>query len=130
MFRKSKIDLAWAAGFLDGEGHFQATKNQFVKRKNGEIGAKSYSYFKITAVQSHVAVLNRLKRILGGTISGPYHYPPSKPYHSYQVCTNTEEAFKKLLPYLSSVKRAQGQKALLKVETQNRLGRKKYEHTR
>lgn len=83
-----KTDLAWAAGFLDGEGHFYATKNQYARRSNGKIGAKSYSYFKIATVQSHIDVLNRLKRIIGGSISGPYDYPPSQPYYSFCVCTD------------------------------------------
>lgn len=114
-----KTNLAWAAGFLDGEGHFRATRVQIVTRKNGKKGIKSYSYFQIAVVQSHLAVLNRLKRIIGGAIQGPYHYPPSKPYWSMVVCTNAEKVFKKLFPYLSIVKRAQGKAAISQVIKRN-----------
>jgi hypothetical protein len=120
-----KTDLAWAAGFLDGEGHFRATRAEIVLRKNGKKGVKSYSYFQIAVVQSHPTVLNRLQKIIGGAISGPYHYPPSKPYLSMVVCTDAEKAFKKLFPYLSEVKRAQGKKAISEVIKRNAiLGRK------
>jgi hypothetical protein len=117
-----KTDLAWAAGFLDGEGHFYCTKTYVVPRKRGKgKRVKAYPYFKIAAVQSNRIVLDRLQRIIGGSISGPYDYPPSEPYFSFCLCTNALKIFKKLYPYLSTVKRFQGEAAEEKLKEQNKL---------
>lgn len=128
-----QTDLAWAAGFLDGEGHFRATKTQKVLRKNGKgMRIKSYSYFQIAAVQSDVRVLTRLKRILGGAISGPHgpYTTQSKPFFSFNVSTNAEEVFNKLVPYLSEVKKDQGKQAIRESRKQRLLAEKTCQHRR
>jgi hypothetical protein len=120
-----KTDLAWAAGFLDGEGYFQSTKTQYVQRKDRRgLRIKSYSYFKINAAQtqSNVYVLNKLKRILGGSITGPYRHKSGSnqsPYYTFCLCTNAEKMFRKMYPYLERTKRLQGSKAISKSKKEN-----------
>jgi hypothetical protein len=121
-----KTDLAWAAGFLDGEGYFSCTKTEYVRKKHAKgWRIKAYPYFKIAAVQSDRQVLDKLKNIIGGSISGPYDYPPSAPYFSFCVCTNALKIFKQLFPYLSTVKRQQGSKAMTKLKKLTRKLRTK-----
>ncbi len=59
-----KGELAWAAGFLDGEGNFGCSR---LKRKF----TTSY-VFNITAMQIDRRPLDRLASILGGSVTGPY----------------------------------------------------------
>lgn len=51
----STVDLAWAAGFLEGEGSFIATKH-----------AKSHM---VSAPQMHREPLDRLAKYFGGTVA-------------------------------------------------------------
>ena len=117
-----QTEWAWSAGFLDGEGYFHATKRQHYITKDGSLGhVKNKSRFLITVAQSDTRVLKRLQKVIGGSISGPYTYPPSKPYWNLAVCTNADAVFKKLLPYLPPVKKAQGKAAIIKVKELNAL---------
>ena len=101
----TKVELAWAAGFIDGEGTFYTTKRQQVLTEKG-YRTKAYPYFRLSVAQKDRRVLNKLKSIVGGAISGPFHYPPSKPYYMFCLC-NAETVFKKLKPYLSDSKTGQ-----------------------
>src|ERR1700682_5170534 len=101
-----KTELAWAAGFLDGEGTFCISW-----RKNKK-STKSYGYFRICASQSHRKVFDRLKKIIGGSVTGPYPHSRGKSYFQFCLSKNAENMFWKLFPYLSKVKRLQGGKAI------------------
>lgn len=106
-------ELAWAAGFLDGEGTIR-----FRPEKTAPDGKpRGYGIFQIQAAQVDREVLDRLQRAMGGIgkVYGPYISKQAnrKPYHAYAAGGITAvEAFRRLLPYLSSVKRAQGDAAL------------------
>lgn len=100
------IELAWSAGFLDGEGNFCAPNESAgrIKRR-----------FKIQACQVDREVLDRLEVALGGSVRGPYgpYSGNRQPY--YQWCVYgpaAKEAFALLEPYLGSVKLEQGKRAL------------------
>ena len=67
---RTAFDLAWAAGFLDGEG------NYYFRHGPG-----------VQASQCDLRPLERLQRILGGTINGP-HGPyggRKSPFWNWQV---------------------------------------------
>lgn len=55
--RPTKVDLAWAAGFIEGEGSFSVHK---------VVKGKPYVYLTVTQVQREP--LERLLRMFGGTI--------------------------------------------------------------
>lgn len=61
--------LAWAAGFLEGEGSFMYTGGRHT----------------IQAAQSNKQPLVRLRRLMGGWVHGPYHYRPGQPWWLWSV---------------------------------------------
>lgn len=105
-------DLAWAAGFIDGEGSFA-----FCPRANRPGGG----YVHLSAGQVDRAVLDKLHSILGvGKVYGPYQ--PRKqnhsPYHYWRVY-NTDAVAAALLmlrPWLSAVKIAQAERAFERLD--------------
>ena len=67
------IDLYWVAGFIEGEGTFSGYKGNF----------------HISAAQVQREPLERLVRIVGGTISGPFQKnstPNTQPIHVWRIC--------------------------------------------
>lgn len=94
-------ELAWAAGFFDGEG------NAYFK--NG-------GSFALQAAQVHREPLDRFRAAVGtGKVYGPYKARAGnrQPYYSYAVSgLKAEEAYTSLRPYLSSIKRQQADAAL------------------
>lgn len=101
-------ELAWSAGFLDGEGTYGM---HTAHRK----GRKDQHAFRVQAAQVHREPLDRLQAVLGGNVTGPYGpYGTNKqPY--YQWCipgyVEAKAALFKLLPFHSSIKAEQGMKA-------------------
>lgn len=63
-------ELHWAAGFLEGEGCFH-------------VGGRT----SMAAAQVQIEPLQKIQRILGGTINGPYSAknPNSKPFFSWRL---------------------------------------------
>jgi hypothetical protein len=57
----SDVDLAWLAGFMEGEGSFILRKREPVRRNLPRLSAQS----------TDLDVLERVQRIAGGTIAGP-----------------------------------------------------------
>jgi len=112
--RDREIELAWAAGFMDGEGHICAR------------GRKDYytPLFKLSACQVDPQVLHRLKMAIDiGKVYGPtIRKEPQQPIYQF-VITGKEAilAYYKLYPYLSPVKQAQGNTALEKVKAHKKL---------
>lgn len=62
--------FSWAAGFLDGEGHYGFYGTQLL----------------IRAAQVERAPLYRLKKIFGGRINGPYRHKNKKHSDYYYYC--------------------------------------------
>lgn len=65
----SAVDIAWAAGFLEGEGSFTATSSPIV-----------------TATQVNREPLERLQEIFGGSIK--YHASQAHPAYYWRACGN------------------------------------------
>lgn len=102
-------ELAWSAGFLDGEGTYgMHTARRKTQRKD------QYT-FRIQAAQVYREPLDRLQAALGGNVNGPYgpYHTNQKPYYQWSITGYAEakEAFFKLLPFHSSIKAEQGLKA-------------------
>jgi hypothetical protein len=97
-----QTELAWAAGFFDGEGHTgYANRNKRVRASINQI---------------HPEVLNRFRAAVGGlgTVSGPYDRPGGQPMYRYAVSgfEETQAAVAMIWKYLGSVKREQARNAL------------------
>jgi hypothetical protein len=99
-----ELELAWAAGFIDGEGCVTIGKG-YARRKN------VYRPRLILSVsQSYPEPLERLARIAGhGNINGPYHYKSNplgkKPIYRWVLQSwRVEEFMEELRPWLCSEK--------------------------
>ena len=96
-------ELAWAAGFFDGEGHSStATKcrNKYTRR------------FRVAITQTHRDVLDRFRDALGclGVVRGPYGpYSGHSPFWTYatDAAADSIAVMTHLYPFLSKVKREQ-----------------------
>lgn len=98
-----ETDLAWAAGFVDGEGcialiyHKRPIKDRFYE---------CYA-LRISVTNTDMRCLERLKGMFGGSINGLRHKdrPNNKPCWTwYCTSANAERALRALLPYLFSKK--------------------------
>lgn len=105
MDKDNELELAWAAGFFDGEGSTSVEKNS--------------ASLKTTISQNDPEVLERfLKAVdVGSRIYGPYYYGPKKnPRWAVQICGKSAIiAVAKLWPYLGSIKRNQALRNLDRV---------------
>lgn len=103
--------LAWAAGFIDDEGHFRL--HEVRSRPTDQ---RRYGQATLTVAQTHKEVLDKLQAILGGKVYGPFQ--PQKEHHNqvyrYSLWGNfkIEEAFDKLRPWLGVIKIKQAQGAI------------------
>jgi len=106
-------ELAWAAGFLDGEGSWIAARGDF---------RYPQKYARILANQVDRAVLDRLCRALRmGKVAGPYIHRTGlgkKPFFVYRLggFERVQAATALLWKFLSPVKQAQARKTLLAVK--------------
>ncbi len=104
-------DFSWAIGYLEGEGTFGT---YCTSRKRG------YWAPTIAVTSTDLENVERLRRILGGGIGGPYKSPGigTKPIYHWMLhgrdrCT---ELFLKFRPHLSPRRQAQIDKALALLE--------------
>ena len=101
-----KTDLAWAAGFIDGEGTFTLTRRLKPRL--------SYD-LKISAGQTSIEPLEKLCSLFGGKSymrRAPFGIH-KKPMYGWQVCNKmAEKTARLLLPYLIVKK----QRAILMLE--------------
>ena len=102
-------ELAWAAGFVDGEGTFRARKQTYRGR--------AYYYLQFCVTQKHPELIERVDRLLAGKT---YHYPQRESGHSSEskFIANSREAFEVanlLWPWLGEQKKADFKRALGKV---------------
>jgi|SRR3989304_4224767 len=99
------LELAWAAGFFDGEGHTGA-----FKRKQG------FWDLNLTVAQSRTEPLLRFSAAVHGMgrIYGPYRYGGQRgPFWQWRATSfaDAQAVFCLLWPFLSRPKREQGLKA-------------------
>lgn len=95
-------ELAWCAGFFDGEGFIT------IQKRKSKVNGKLYEGHYLRIGINHVAIepLEFMQKILGGTIR---KQNPDKVIgnrhqrHSWQMSTNdAAEALKKLMPFLKN----------------------------
>ncbi len=106
-------EIAWAAGFFDGEGNIRFNKTNTVAPG----ASKSYGTLRLQVAQVHKEPLDRFQRAIGGVgkVYGPYVPTGTrrKTYHYFIVSGDKAiAAFHLLRPYLSSIKRSQGDVAI------------------
>lgn len=112
--------LAWAAGFLDGDGFIT------VQRRNTTINGKQYKghYLRVGACQASELPLEELQKIFGGSIRPKNSGPNREGYNrkpQWMWCLSTQaatDALKELLPFLIHKR----QVALLALEFQETMG--------
>ena len=115
-------DVAWAAGFFDGEG-FVTIQKRNTKAKSG----KRYESYYLRIGINHVAVepLKEIQRILGGTIRQQTAHTVvgnRKQRHSWQMsCSQAKEALIILMPYFRNKQKA----AEIGIELQNTMAKDK-----
>lgn len=105
------IELAWSAGFYDGEG---CTGTVIVNKKAGY----NNPCFVMAVKQVRIEPLIRFQKAVGRRIYGPYHRKrndgyKSNPIHQWKANGSfAVEVYKKLKPYLSKPKVDQAETAL------------------
>lgn len=123
------IELAWAAGFFDGEGNFRW--NQGAPRPNR---TRTYGTLRAQLAQIDRRVLDRFCGAVGvGKVRGPYLKKGRGNPDYFVYSASGREAvhvFNVLEPYLSPIKQAQWHEAYVKFEEQEQrpllpLGRKR-----
>lgn len=108
-------DLAWAAGFFDGEGNIRFNTR---KNKNATNPKRLYGTPQISLAQVHKAALKRFQRAVHGlgNIYGPYTHGKQKknPYWLFNTSSfeQAQAIVAMLWPWLGPVKRAQAKDAL------------------
>ena len=117
--------LAWAAGFMDGDGFIT------IQNRKSEVNGKTYSgtYLRVGACQAKQNVLLELQSLFGGTIrpknSGPNREGYNrKPQWIWTLSTQqASEALVQLLPFLIHKREV----ALLAIEFQKTMSTNKKE---
>jgi len=116
MTGKRKVDLAWAAGFIDGEGHINVQRTRQTLKRNG----RTYERFELRVIvtNTHRGAIERLAEILGSGMmrtEQPGQYPYSRRtvplYELWWSSRKAEKVLRAVEPYLV-VKREQAQAAL------------------
>lgn len=106
-----QTELAWAAGFIDGEGHFRLHKTKG-RKPTGRI----YGQPVLTIAQVDRKVLDRVVSILGGTVYGPFKTTNIKWRPSYRYVlwgtNNINRVVRLLTPWLGKIKLTQAEQAL------------------
>ena len=112
---KSELELAWAAGFFDGEGHISARRTKRRSTENGEPRYGRVLQFRVT--QKYPEVLERFQAAVGyGKI-----YMTTRPtgdIYSFAIYGRQQviEVANMLLPLVSPRKKEQIELALEKFE--------------
>jgi hypothetical protein len=112
--------LAWAAGFIDGDGFIT------IQDRTSKVKDKIYNgfYVRLGCCQASETPLKELQRIFGGTIREKNSGPNKEKYNrktQYIWCLSTKqacEAIQQLLPYLVHKKEV----AQLALEFQSTMG--------
>ena len=106
----SETDLAWAAGFIDGEGSiglYPCARRDKYHHK--------YFFLRLSVANTDIRCLRRLQRMFGGSINRTNHNnrPEQRPCWTwYCQSKKCADALERLLPFLLS-KKEQAETALL-----------------
>lgn len=117
--RLNWFEVAWAAGFFDGEGNIRWR----IEKYRNPNRSRRYGTVQLQIGQIHRSVLNRFANATQQSIKhvrGPYKHKGIKnPYYQYSVCgMNAVNSFKLIREYLSPIKKNQGDEVLKKLNTQ------------
>lgn len=100
----AKTEIAWAAGFFDGEGTTCLQK----QTKSGR------DYPRIAITQKFPEVLHRFRAAVNiGKVYGPYRH--AAPYQFVATCHDAVIALRVIWPYLSPIKKAQAERIMREV---------------
>ena len=112
-------ELAWAAGFFDGEGNCRLR----VDKQRNERRSRIYGTLVVQIGQTDRDVLDRFHKAVGvGSVCGPYTKthtkgrPPTIYFAFHTAGRKAVAAFGLIRPYLSRVKREQGDVAIAQYE--------------
>jgi hypothetical protein len=96
-------DFMWLAGWLEGEGCFQLVQ----VRKKDRPTNRLYTQIKITARSVDLDTLERVQRIVGGVINGPYEYVGNQPLWHWSFNSRAEalNLMRRLHPHMSQRRR-------------------------
>lgn len=117
-FDSKDIDLAWAAGFMDGEGHFGLPRAR--ARKN----APDWRRIRVSATQNGEPglppeVLFKLQRLFGGSIE--IHGEPDDFRWLLEGPDRVESVFLRVRPWLGHVKQIQAWSVMERFRSQIRV---------
>jgi hypothetical protein len=107
-------NLAWAAGFFDGEGTTYRRLNGYKRTTNKSKQPQTVDYLQVAVSQVNKEPLVRFAQVVGGKVNGPYGpYRPSKrPYYQWFASSaRASKVLTMLWPYLTKIKRTQARKA-------------------
>ena len=103
----SPVDLAWAAGFIDGEGcisisHMRALIRRIRRKHSGSKRAAQY-VLRLEVSQVSTFPLRRLQACFGGTVNKERNRQPAKHKTTHRWVLQHQKAadcLKSILPYL------------------------------
>jgi hypothetical protein len=114
-----ETDLAWAAGFIDGEGCINIAHKSTISRYG-----KKYNYYSLAVMVGQITPepLLKLKEMFGGHIRGPIIKENRRPSFMWSISSrNSADMLQKLLPYLI-VKKSEALNALEFQKLTGRVG--------
>jgi len=97
------IELAWAAGFFDGEG--------CIRNNTSSSGTRKYKHLQIQITQNNREPLDRFQKAIGG-YGKIYQHRAGYFMYSLARLEQVDEILEKLWPYLCSPKRDQANRAI------------------
>lgn len=106
------VDLAYAAGVIDSDGHIGVKRNDYAQRVRGDAGQAIYSpRVMVKQVEPHAVEL--LHGMFGGYLgTGQPSAAKGRPLHTWEVhSASAARACEALLPFLR-IKRAQAENAI------------------
>ena len=93
----SEVDIAWAAGFIDGEGYVIFGQN-----------SPGYKTLKLDTAQIDRSPLDKLSELFGGNVTGPLKpaswkkHPKWSPFYKWRIHgEKARKALIQMLPYLT-----------------------------
>lgn len=124
-----QLEIAWAAGFFDGEGHTRVSKRSTYRLKDGTHRTYNHNVSPVVQMsQTDKVLLVRFRKAMGGrgTISGPFQHKANNPLWSEFWCyrcwklEDSIEVMEMLMPFLSQPKKGQWRKTLAEVRRARR----------
>jgi hypothetical protein len=118
---KKQLELSWAAGFFDAEGHVRMSKRSTYRTKAGVHRTYNHNVAPVIQIaQNDRSVLVRFQKAVGrGKISGPFQYNPRWSPHWRLSMSNeadVAETMRMLMPYLSGPKKRQWKAVLAEIK--------------